>query len=301
MNPNMNMQQNMGMNSNMNPNMNMQQNIPNNGKNKSGKKMFVALAVIICVIGLLVAFALLMKNKGKGNEETSPQIRALNEYYEAINQKDISAINKASYPEKLLEDDYLPYGYNEDTNLLSVYCSQNKGLLFYRGFYEYDQFKKVQCVREAYPSIKDNLTEKQVERRTFSDFSASYTLKSMEKVKEIYADKLGKSGAVDFTSYILGNNSKNDTVITEVYLLTLNREWSYGDRLYGLDKSWWDDKEFVERAESGAFNGDISTYDEAVEYFAEKEYKLLVYEYEGEWYVYDNSYKMGRSEIVVEE
>jgi hypothetical protein len=70
----------------------------------------------------------------------------------------------------------------------------------------------------------------------------------------------------------------------DIYVACIQVKWSYGDKLYGWDETWWENSDFVEWITYKNITS-RNTYDSIIEEYANREYVVFIYEYNDKWYV----------------
>ena len=270
-------------------NYNLNDNLQSNGvKNNSNKKFLIIGIVALVVIG--IAVTLILMNK------LSPQRKLIDEYFEAINDKDASKIYDLSYTDQLKEG--LPT-YDEDES--KVFFFTNVRLMgFSRGLYEFDAFRMVPCIEEAYGPKTDNLNLGNSKDRVLDGLEVSYDIVDIKPLEdfELYSDLLGHEEVVDMdefesivSRYNLETGEQIKVDIEDAYVAQVKISWEYDGNLYGMMKSWWKDDEFKEFVSKSSFE-QYDTYDKAIKSMEtintmDKVYLLLLYKCDGEWYIYN--------------
>jgi len=260
----------------------------NSGKNKSNKKFLIIGIAALVVIGLAVTLILINK--------LSPQRKLIDEYFEAINDKDASKIYDLSYTDELKEG--LPT-YDEDEDKLFFFT--NVRLMgFSRGLYEFDAFKFLPCVTDVYEPSKNDLNLGNSKDRVLDGLEVSYDIVDIKPLGdfELYSDLLGHEEVVDMdefesivSRYNLETGEQIKVDIEDAYVAQVKVSWEYDGNLYGMLKSWWKDDEFIEFVYKRGFE-QYDTYDKAIKSMEtikdkDKVYLLLLYKCDGEWYIYN--------------
>ena len=257
-------------------------------KNKSNKKFLIIGIAALVVIGLAVTLILMNR--------LSPQRKLIDEYFEAINDKDASKIYDLSYTDELKEG--LPtYDKDED----KVFFFTNVRLMgFSRGLYEFDAFKFLPCVTEVYEPSKNDLNLGNSKDRVLDGLEVSYDIVDIKPLDdfELYSDLLGHEEVVDIdefesivSRYNLETGEQIKVDIEDAYVAQVKVSWEYDGNLYGMLKSWWKDDEFKEFVSKRGFE-QYDTYDKAIKSMEtikdkDKVYLLLLYKCDGEWYIYN--------------
>lgn len=285
---NFSLNDNFSSNGGMNKTNKNKPNMNESNKIKTNKKFLIIGIAVLIIIGVTVA--LLMMNK------LSPQRKLIDEYFEAINDKDATKIYDLSYTDQLKEG--LPT-YDEDED--KVFFFTNVRLMgFSRGLYEFDAFRMVPCIEEAYGPKPDNLNLGNSKDRVLDGLEVSYDVVDIKPLEDfdLYSDLLGHEEVVDMdefesivSRYNLETGEQIKVDIDDAYVAQVKVSWEYDGNLYGMMKSWWKDDEFIEFVSKRGFE-QYDTYDKAIKSMEtikdkEKVYLLLLYKCDGEWYIYN--------------
>ena len=258
--------------------------------NLSKKSKIIISVAAVAVIAVVVVVLMLPGNL------LSPQRRIIDKYFDAINDKDIDAIDEITFTDEVIDT---VGGTWTDSELL-FFTSKNGWMGFSRGFYESDYVRTLDVVEDSYPSIRDGLSEKQVTKRTLDMLEVTYDVIDIQPLEDIdlYMSFVnGEEEKIDIefiedkaapTKFIEGELIKPEVHIDDVYVARVDVEWKYDDMLYGIDKDWWEDDVFKEHAN---YNN-LSTYNKAINAMNrfspnsdEFEYILILYEVDGEWHI----------------
>ena len=233
-------------------------------KGKKSKKKLVILTSIIAgilVIGAVTFF--LFKDKlFKSDEE-----KALDRYFQAYEDMDLEALDKACYPEETRAAE--EKGFNGKRSLASLYGGGASSFVFSRGAlitnndrvwrdidvfdmylrsYGFDGYKNG---IEDYRSVMENNEEF---KKHFSDLKVDYKLlkiwnKEDCKFYEYHGRKAYDVDAVSWMENKLnggnGYYTASDSIrVEDVKVAIVNIKWSYGSKKYGYDKAWWNNEGF---------------------------------------------------------
>ncbi|MBR3834203.1 MAG: zinc ribbon domain-containing protein [Lachnospiraceae bacterium] len=257
-------------------------------KNKSNKKFLIIGIVALVFIGLAVTLILMNK--------LSPQRKIIDEYFEAINDKDATKIYDLSYTDELKEG--LPI-YDKDEDKL-FFFTNIRLMGFSRGLYELDAFKFLSCVTDVYEPSKNDLNLGNSKDRALDGLEVSYDIIDIKPLEDfdLYSDLLGHEEVVDMdelesivSRYNLETGEQIKVDIDDAYVAQVKVSWEYDGNLYGMMKSWWKDDEFKEFVSKRGFE-QYDTYDKAIKSMEtikdkDKVYLLLLYKCDGQWYIYN--------------
>ena len=280
----------------------------NDGKTKekkSGKKKFIVIPIVLLLLVALGVGAYFMffskSNKTKG---TGKQTQVLDEYFEAITNMDFDAIYKLNSPdsdkrfnigtdrvtlsELLTEMYHYPRSSVIDHSSYMLQMTPDIYLKSY-GFPGYDEGGM-----DEYSKVnKDN----DLFKEKFKDFKAEYELISMKNASECEISYGNGARKVDDMSKYIANDM--DLEVEDVYVAKIHIKWSYGDKRYGFDETWWNDATFTRiMNDYGIDDGEkhLHGYKEIMDFYDNLEYDVFLYEVDGEWYIYninmrENGYK----------
>ena len=253
------------------------------------KKSKLPLMIILCAVLLIGAGAavyFLFFNK-------TPQEKALDRFFDACTELDCGKVIEACYPDPdaydMPESDVFFFGnvLGFDRGVLGREILSNPMALtpgMRDMYFESYGFDDIEDYNDAI-NHNGHLDE------LYSDFKAEYELVKMKKADEVEVS-LANYGSV---GWLAGEQSVEADIkediehatgedVDEVYAAQIKIKWSCGDMEYGNDKSWWDDKDFIEKQESG-FISDRS-YKETIKEYEDRKYDVFVYKCKDEWYVF---------------
>lgn len=265
------------------------------GKVKEGKskKKFIVIPVIVVLLAALGVgsyFLFFRKNK---KDPTEKQVQVLDAYFEALSDMDFDAIYKLNSPNSderfNLGTDRVPL-----SELLTDVYRYPRGSLDDMFSYFPDMFLKSYGFPER---DKDDMEEfrkvnKDVDlfREHYKDFKAEYDLISLENASEYEISYgHGRRQVEDMAEYIADDMELD---VEDVYVAKIHIYWSYGDKEYGYDSSWWYNDNYKRLMEEyGPYDESTGekakTYGECVDYYDNLEYDVFLYEVDGEWYIYN--------------
>lgn len=305
-------------------NINIQQNNPeseviapqniakNKKKIKLSKKGIIISAMALVVVGIVVVIIL----KQPGNL-LSPQRKIIDEYFDAINDKDIEDIYEIAYTDEMIEflydgDDSFNGMANDE---LRFFAGDNNGIMGFRRGYYYGVGEKYDCFADSYPDASDGLSEEEITEKTLDMLEVSYDIVDIKPLDEVNLTYNYRCNLVNFDMDCLKerlNFTKmvdDDTVskefghkVDDVYVAKVEVSWKYDDMLYGVDKKWWKDKE----AKEYITNMGYPTYEDGLRHFSHffdefKAYHFLVlYQIDDEWYIYKANYLYGSKGYILD-
>lgn len=285
----------------------------NNVGSKKDNSNFKKKKIIICSsLATLILAVLLIILCLPGNY-LSPQRRVIDDYFDAINDKDVDEIYEIAYAEKALEfkDDY------EEDELFFFTNSLYMG--FSRGLYEADYLRTTDVVYNTYPNILTDDSKEKVTRKTLNMLEIDYEVVDITPLEDFDLTMQGYSGLRDVTiedvelfanKVDFKTGDRSDVKVDKVYIAQVKIEWYYDDMKYGVNKKWWNDEEFCTLVEK--YDGH-KTYKAALDSFEkyagtdkDKVYILILYKAEGDWYIaradrlgtFQTSYEKGKASIV---
>ncbi len=254
-------------------------------KRKNKIKILLISALILATIGLVVFLIFYFRYK--------EQREVIEDYFEAINDKDIEEIYELSYTNENM------VGLHTLENEKEFFFTNSIIMGFSRGLYDVDAFKFTACVYDSYNTKGNDLDIKNSDEHSLDALKVSYKIVNIAPLEnfDLYTNRgtnLTKIDMNNIESIVSRFDSETgkrvDVPIDEVYVAQLKIEWEYFGRPYGMVKSWWKNKEFKEQVNKyGA--GHFNTYDDAIEYMEtingeEKVYVLILYKSKGDWYIY---------------
>lgn len=272
------------------------EDVAENNYRKSKKRKIVSLLICVFVLAFgtgVIYFAVFKE---------TPQKKALDRYFEALDDMDFDKIMEASYPPDICEKrlNILNSDNAADINV----CSDNSGLGLTRGAYDDVECRNlVGVVKDSYKIngvTKEGINEYRLvkQNRDFYDtLSVSYDLidiKPFDKVnfeayiggKEQEWEKVGIDSIERMVNYTnISDGTVTSVDIEDVYIAQVHITWKYGNYMYGFDKSWWDDEEFVKYG-----NNKYKTYSEIIQDYKDRVYPIIVYKVDGEWYALGGPY-----------
>ena len=225
------------------------------------------------------------------DDEKSEPMAALDRYFAAINKLDPEEHYTCTHPDmsgynapSLVSDYYVrifPKGYlGQILTSLSKFEVYDESLEAFLRSYGY-QGELSQMQQEYQDDIaKDDLS------KTMKDFSVSYNLNILEEAENCkfytfsYPDEVTQEKILS-DPYEYEELEKRIGVRPDrLYFANISVEWKYGDKLYGNDKTWWDELEYLNNSKS---------YDDVIEEESNKTYDLIIYETGSMWYVYQTN------------
>lgn len=272
------------------------QGIPMYTNKKIKKKILpIVIALIALAAAVLAILFVLKKNTHLGAQG------ALDRYFEAVNDFNIKDMYECCYPDKS------KYASFANAPLYSFYQDYSRSYIAKADVYKlnpcftahYLQYYGYSCndynnIDEAYKTLQtyqkdaekiikrwDEVSKSDI-KKILPDFKASYKLNKMVDGDDCTINILGEQ-VNDIKSYI---NSKVGVEPSEIKVANITVEWKYGDKLYGYDKDWWNQEDFVSVL-SSLNSGNFSSYDSAIE-FSRKgaTVDVILYKYKGKWFVY---------------
>lgn len=246
------------------------------------KRVKRSMAVVLCLVFL---GALCGCNSGAQGGPSE----ALKEYFDACNAMDMEAIHNASYPEGM-------EGYYSDQLLSETdydfYNNWRVNMGFARSrldLADYIKFNPELVIFDDYPNVtmgpNGELLNYDREEITLEEalpnFSVTYHVEEMESLKNCtlnLRDGLSLIKMEDMDRIVaLKDGSFLD--VDEMYVAQVQVEWYYGNKLYGYNKSWWNDEEFCKLSP-------YASYEDAIEDYENTDHVMIIYKYDDEWYVY---------------
>ncbi|MBQ9934272.1 MAG: zinc ribbon domain-containing protein [Lachnospiraceae bacterium] len=292
-----------------NTNLNYYNN-PESKKKYSGlnRKKVIILSSLILVIIVVTLIILCLP----GNY-LSPQRKIIDEYFEAINDKNMEEIYEIEYDDKALRfrNDY-------DTDKLFFFTNNNY-MGFNRGLYEVDYLRTTDVVYNTYPNIKNENSEERVTRKTLNMLYADYKLVDITPLEDFDLTMQGYTGLKEVTiddveelanKIDFKTGDKSNIKVDKVYIAQVKIEWYYDDLKYGLDKKWWNDEEFctlIERYDGyKSYKAALDSFGKFANTDKDKVYILILYKAEGEWHIakadrlgtLQTSYEKGKATIM---
>ena len=260
---------------------------------KKGKKKFFIIPLIVVLLVALGAGAFFLFFRKNQTDPTEKQIQVLDAYFEAMSDMDFDTIYRLNAPDS---DERFNVGTDRVTlaELLIDMYRYPRGSLDDMFSYFPDMFLKSYGFPERdkggmEESRKVN-KDPDLFRKHYKDFKAEYDLISLENASEYEISYgHGRRQVEDMAEYIADDMGLD---VEDVYVAKIHIYWSYGDKEYGYDKSWWDNEKYREVVgESGPYDENIGkkvqTYREYVDYYDNLEYNVFLYEVDGEWYIYN--------------
>lgn len=255
------------------------------------KSLLISIIVVVCAVVIIAIFSL----KKDGDQNNNEKEKVIKEYFKAINDKDLDAIYDVGYP-KSVKNQIADKSKLNSINLLDFYTNTTtpKTLGFTRGLYEVEHLKK--RTMYSYPNVEQGLSAEEVQKQTLSMLNVKYNIldiQPFEKLKVVGSTAMGDKQLSfdDIEDRLYRKDFKTgdvmyDIEIEDLYIAILDVEWSYGDMLYGMDKSWWND-EAISYTLSDTYD---KTYDSAINNMKTidgnpKVYVLFLYKYDGDWYI----------------
>ena len=260
---------------------------------KKGKKKFFIIPLIVVLLVALGVGAFFLFFRKNQTDPTEKQIQVLDAYFEAMSDMDFDTIYRLNAPDS---DERFNVGTDRVTlaELLIDMYRYPRGSLDDMFSYFPDMFLKSYGFPERdkggmEESRKVN-KDPDLFRKHYKDFKAEYDLISLENASEYEISYgHGRRQVEDMAEYIADDMGLD---VEDVYVAKIHIYWSYGDKEYGYDKSWWDNEKYREVVgESGPYDENIGkkvqTYREYVDYYDNLEYNVFLYEVDGEWYIYN--------------
>ena len=268
------------------------------------KKLSIFFVVVILLMGLgLGGCVASEKNdssakegKSKTNKEMSPQEKVLDQYFKALNDMDMEAVDALYVPKDSqnsgeISSSSLSLGYLMKSNFtftMSHLASADLEKLAYRDMflksYGFDSYHE-----GGYKDYVETCNNDELYRSKFQDFEVSYELVSLKEASEYkisYSKGLDEIEVPDMAEYL---HSTLDVPVSEVYVAKIKINWSYGNKKYGYDKSWWNNKDFKESLNARPILADdkkLTTYNDFVKYYDNQIYNAFIYQSDGEWYLF---------------
>ena len=260
---------------------------------KKGKKKFFIIPLIVVLLAAIGVGAFFLFFRKNQTDPTEKQIQVLDAYFEAMSDMDFDTIYRLNAPDS---DERFNVGTDRVTlaELLIDMYRYPRGSLDDMFSYFPDMFLKSYGFPERdkggmEESRKVN-KDPDLFRKHYKDFKAEYDLISLENASEYEISYgHGRRQVEDMAEYIADDMGLD---VEDVYVAKIHIYWSYGDKEYGYDKSWWDNEKYREVVgESGPYDENIGkkvqTYREYVDYYDNLEYNVFLYEVDGEWYIYN--------------
>ena len=238
-------------------------------------------------LALILCLTLIAALSGCGSQAKSGPTEAIKEYFDAYNAMDMEAIHNASIPEGKEGYDTLGLLYTDD---YSFYETWRSTMGFYRSKPDAADFIKFNpefIIFEDYSYVTTGPNgellnydrEKITLEEALPDFSIDYKIEEIEQFDDCTAYL--KSGLSSFEiedmDKVVALSDGSFLDVEDMYVAKLKVEWSYGNNLYGYNKSWWNDEEFCSFVPA--------SYEDTIKEQADLEYILFVYKYNDEWYV----------------
>lgn len=238
------------------------------------------LALILCLtlVGML---------SGCGSQAKSGPSEAIKEYFDACNAMDMEAIDNASIPDGkegyytsqlLSTDDYSFYENWRST--MGFYRSKLDAADFIKFNPEFVIFDDYSYVSTGPNGELLNYDREEITlEEALPDFSVNYKIEEIEQFDDCTAYL--KSGLslieIEDMDKVVALSDGSFLDVQDMYVAKLKVEWSYGNNLYGYNKSWWNDEEFC--------NFVPASYEDTIKEHADLDYIVFVYKYNDEWYV----------------
>lgn len=250
-------------------------------KKKGSKKPLIITLIIILVAALGVGGFFLIKHLTK-----SPQEKLLDEYFEAINERDFDAL------------DNMVLGNDSNLSELDDRRVIIDRLAFYPGNFYWSDFLKLDKVvaeeyykglgysGSSYEDLYDNYHEDMENggKILLSKFNCSYELEDVKKAED--CDSIGyfKNGITfveidDAEEFI---EDYLDIEVDDVYAVKLKIYWEYNGLPYGNDEKMYEIAD-----DNGVFVPWV--YDDVIDEMEDKDYYMLIYKSGDKWYMYNNS------------
>ena len=287
----------------------------NNHKNSKAGKSGHRKALVICIILFLLVglgagayFVFFGKDKKQSaNDVQKAKEKVLDDYFEALTNMDFEAIYKLNSPNsderfnigtdratlaELLTDLYhYPRGATIDNSSYMLSNTEVSDVYLksygFSGYYEggMDEYRNVNRDNELF-------------KEKYKDFKVEYELISLDKASNYKISRgNGLSPVNDMKQYI---SHEMDLDVDDVYVAKIHIKWSYGDKRYGFDKSWWNNAVYKEIMDNQGITDKktgkiLSSYNELVDFYDSMVYDVFLYETYGEWYIFninmrDNGY-----------
>ena len=274
------------------PTQNTTEQNTNGGKKK--KKLIIASIAAVLVIGLGIgAYFLFFKKKSES------RVEVLDKYFEALNDMDFEKIDE-------LYTSNVEKRYNFENKRTSVLLIRD--FEYYRGsiIEAMDTARMNRDLMDMYyrsygfSNYVDSVEErKNIEmdddlfKEKYKDFKAKYELISYEeasKYKISYRQGIKYVDIDDMGEYISDKLSVN---VDKVYVAKIHIKWSYGNKKYGYDESWWQNDTFKDYLEvQGGIMDEttmrrVSDYDDIIDAYDHIIYDVFIYESDGKQYIYN--------------
>lgn len=265
---------------------------------KINKKAIIIPVLAIIIVGIVLVIVL----KQPGNL-LSPQREVIDEYFEAINNKDIDAIYEITYTDEVLE--YIDISHYNELQFFTEHMG------FFRGLYQQNagRFSTIEGLSNVYPNVTDGKNDDKDIKETLDMLEVSYDVVDIQPLDDVDLtvqnnNQIGEEPQqVDINIvedeatpklYIKGQEFEGNINVDDVYVAQVKVEWTYDDMLYGVDEKWWKNERFKE-----VFS-EYPKYEDAINSFKmmpngpEYIYTLILYEVDSEWYIL-NANRLRRS------
>ena len=292
------------------------------------KKKCIIVGIIVLVLALGVATVLIFR---KSSGKNDPLKAALDNYFKAVENLDFRALDKACYPENsfIIEKLGLTYKYpDNDGPWISLALSNSPAFTVAQWVRSSDRVRDIKVMDlfcESYgmaPYAKGGMEQMREAFTSIDSFKTVYgnPVIKYEIIDTLDADEFNgvtlQSGKVIKTALVewmeenlnrygdgqfIDSKDPDYLKVEEVKAVLLKIEWSYNDKKYGYDKSWWENDDFIKKMDEaqngrphdamplgkgGAVKLDLTDYDSVINYHDSNVYNLVLYKTEGKWYVY---------------
>ncbi len=250
-----------------------------------------SVTLILCIIFgcSFVGCGAIMQNNKQDVEA------ALDEYFNACNMLDFEAVHNASYPEGM--EGPISSVLLSDSEY-EVFCFWKSDMGFARSRVDnadWSKFIPDFVVYEEYPFVYQDDDGGLVDRdfneitmeEALPEFAVTYEIEQMGRFENVSVSQRNGLQFIELDNMdeivTLADGSHLD--VNDMYVAQISIEWSYKNNLYGYNKDWWKDDTFCEYNEL--------TYNEIIKEYADYDYIVFVYQYDGEWYVYPEKMSAG--------
>lgn len=244
------------------------------------KKKVLVPVIAVALVAVIAATLLIVLNRKK--DSSSEQEKLIDEYFEAINNKDIEKIYDIAYIEEIKDKKYNS-DYSESTIAAYQFFTNDMGFAIAGGD---DKIFTQQCCRDSYPDVTDNLSENMVFKKRLDMLKVSYEIIDIEPFENVNIDRIVKRERQRLSIEDIEKLASYDGItaeIEDVDVAFVKSEWRYDDMLYGFDADWWKESS----------NMPYETYDEAISFMKyyqgnpemEYVYTLILYKADDEWHI----------------
>ena len=236
------------------------------------KKKCIIVGIIVLVLALGVAAVLIFR---KSSGKNDPLKAALDNYFNAVENLDFRALDKACYPENsfIIKKLGMTYKYpDNDGHWVSLALSNSPAFTVAQWVRSSDRVRDIKVMDlfcESYgmaPYAKGGMEQMREAFNSIDSFKTVYgnpvikyeiidTLDADEFNGVILqSDKVIKTAPVEWMEENLNRYGDGQFIdskdpdylkVEEVKAVLLKIEWSYNGKKYGYDKSWWENDDFI--------------------------------------------------------